>query len=592
MASDQVKRKLAAILAADIAGYSRLMGADEAGTLARLKEYRRELIDPKTKQYRGRVVKTTGDGILIEFPSVVDAVGGAIDVQQGMRQRNADVPPEKRIEFRIGVNLGDVIIDGRDLYGDGVNIAARLEGLAEPGGICISQTVLNHARGKIAFDVEDLGEQDLKNIAQSVHVYRIVFDPARRGTMSRAQAPVLALPDKPSIAVLPFQNMSGDPQQEYFTDGIVEEIITALSRMRWLFVIARNSSFTYKGRMVDVKQVGRELGVRYVLEGSVRKAANRLRITGQLIDASTGVHLWADRFDGGIEDVFDLQDDVTSCVIGAIAPKLEQAEIERAKRKPTESLDAYDYYLRGMASVYGSTKESLGEALRLFYKAIELDPDFASAYGVAAWCYFWRLVNGWMTNRVQEIAEASRLAGRAAELGRDDAVALSFSGLALGFCVGDLEAGVELIDRALALNPNLAVAWTASGCLRSRLGDQDEAIEHLARAMRLNPLDPLMFFMQNAVALAHFLAGRYDEAWPLAEKAARRPPFFFSAIRLAAASNAFAGRLDEARKCVARALQLDPDLRISSLKDRVGPFRRLEDLAKYVEALRKAGLPE
>jgi adenylate cyclase len=427
MASDQVKRKLAAILAADIAGYSRLMGADEAGTLARLKEYRRELIDPKTKQYRGRVVKTTGDGILIEFPSVVNAVSGAIDVQQGMRQRNADVPPEKRIEFRIGVNLGDVIIDGRDLYGDGVKIAARLEGLAEPGCICISQTVLNHARGKIAFDVEDLGEQDLKNIAQSVHVYNIVVDPARRGTMSRAQAPALALPDKPSIAVLPFQNMSGDPQQEYFTDGMVEEIITALSRMRWLFVIARNSSFTYKGRMVDVKQVGRELGVRYVLEGSVRKAANRLRITGQLIDASTGVHLWADRFDGGIEDVFDLQDDVTSCVIGAIAPKLEQAEIERAKRKPTESLDAYDYYLRGMASVYGSTKESLGEALRLFYKAIELDPDFASAYGVAAWCYFWRLVNGWMTNRVQEITEASRLAGRAAELGKDDAVALSFS---------------------------------------------------------------------------------------------------------------------------------------------------------------------
>jgi adenylate cyclase len=590
--ADKVKRKLAAILAADIAGYSRLMGADEAGTLARLKEYRRELIDPKTKQYRGRVVKTTGDGILIEFPSVVDAVSSAIDVQQGMRQRNADVPPEKRIEFRIGVNLGDVIIDGRDLYGDGVNIAARLEGLAEPGGICISQTVLNHARGKIAFDVEDLGEQDLKNIAQRVHVYRIVVDPARRGTMWRAQAPTLALPDKPSIAVLPFQNMSGDPEQEYFTDGMVEEIITALSRMRWLFVIARNSSFTYKGRMVDVKQVGRELGVRYVLEGSVRKAANRLRITGQLIDASTGAHLWADRFDGGIEDVFDLQDDVTSCVIGAIAPKLEQAEIERAKRKPTESLDAYDYYLRGMASVYGSTKESLGEALRLFYKAIELDPDFASAYGLAAWCYFWRLVNGWMTDPVQETAEASRLAGRAAELGKDDAVALSFSGLALGFIVGDLEAGVELIDRALALNPNLVAAWTASGCLRSRLGAQDEAIEHVARAMRLSPLDPLMFFMQNAVALAHFLAGRYDEAWPLAEKASRGPPFFFSAIRLAAASNAFAGRLGEARKCVARALHLDPDLRISSLKDRVGPFRRPEDLAKYVEALRKAGLQE
>src|SRR6516162_6728568 len=311
MASDQVKRKLAAILAADIAGYSRLMGADEVGTLARFKEYRRELIDPKNKQYRGRVVKTTGDGILIEFPSIVDAVSYSIEVQQGMCERNAGVSPEKRIEFRIGINLGDVIIDGRDLYGDGVNIAARLEGLAEPGGICISQTVLNHARGKIALDVEDLGEQDLKNIAQSVHVYSIVVDPAKRGTMSRAQAPALALPDKPSIAVLPFQNMSGDPQQEYFTDGVVEEIITALARTRWLFVIVRNSSFTYKGRMVDVKQVGCELGVRYVLEGSVRKAAHKVRITGQLIDATTGAHLWAERFESALDDIFELQDQVT-----------------------------------------------------------------------------------------------------------------------------------------------------------------------------------------------------------------------------------------------------------------------------------------
>src|SRR5215469_15954744 len=293
MASDQVKRKLAAILAADIAGYSKLMGADEAGTVARLKQYRRELIDPKNKQYRGRVVKTTGDGILIEFPSVVDAISCSLELQQGMRERNADVPPEKRIAFRIGINLGDVIVEGRDLYGDGVNIAARLEGLAEPGGICISETVLNHARGKIAFDVEDLGEQHLKNIARSVRVFRIVVDRTRRGTILRTRAPALALPDKPSIAVLPFQNMSGDPEQEYFTDGMVEEIITALARMRWLFVIARNSSFTYKGRMVDVKQVGRELGVRYVLEGGVRKAANRLRITSQLIDVSMGVHLWA-----------------------------------------------------------------------------------------------------------------------------------------------------------------------------------------------------------------------------------------------------------------------------------------------------------
>ncbi|MEA2781047.1 MAG: hypothetical protein QOK29_2591 [Rhodospirillaceae bacterium] len=385
--------------------------------------------------------------------------------------------------------------------------------------------------------------------------------------------------------------MSSDSEQEYFTDGIVEEIITALSRMRWLFVIARNSSFTYKGRAVDVKHVGRELGVRYVLEGSVRKAANRLRITGQLIEASTGVHLWADRFDGGLEDVFELQDRIASSVIGAIAPKLEQAEIERAKRKPTESLDAYDYYLRGMASVYRWTKDDVGEALRLFYRAIELDPDFAAAYGMAAWCYFWRMANGWTTDRVQETAEVTRLVGRVAELGKDDAVALSFSGLALGYVAGDAEAGAALTDRALVLNPNLAAAWSASGWLRACHGDPDVAIEHFARAVRLSPLDPLKFFMQSFTAFAHFIAGRYDEAWPLAETASREQPHFLSGIRIAAASNAFAGRLDEARRCIARALQLDPDLRISNLKDRVGPIRP-EGFAKYVEALRQAGLPE
>ena len=590
MASGQVKRKLAAILAADIAAYSRLMGADEAGTLARLKDCRRELIDPKNKQYRGRVVKTTGDGILIEFPSVVDAVSCAIEVQQGMRERNADVPTEERIEFRIGINLGDVIIEGRDLYGDGVNIAARLEGVAEPGGICISQTVLNHARGKIAFEVEDLGEQALKNIAKPVHVYRVLLDSSREPVM-RSPDPALALPDKPSIAVLPFQNMSGDPEQDYFTDGMVEEIITGLSRMHWLFVIARNSSFAYKGKSPDIRQVGRELGVRYVLEGSVRKAANRLRITGQLIDAATGAHLWADRFDGGIEDVFELQDHVTSRVIGAIAPKLEQAEIERAKHKPTDSLDAYDYYLRGMASVHRWSKEGVGEALQQFYKVIELDPDFASAYGLAAWCYFWRRVNGWMTNRVQEVSESIRLAGRAAQLGNDDAVALSFSGLTIGWVGGDVEAAAELTDRALVLNPNLAAAWSSSGFLKTLLGDPKVGIEHLERAMRISPLDPLMFFMENITALAHFLAGRYNEASLLAERACRKQPYFLGSIRVAAAGNAAAGRLDDARRWITRALQLDPELRVSNLRDRVSWFRP-EDFAKYADALRKAGLPE
>jgi TolB-like protein len=496
------------------------------------------------------------------------------------------VRQESRVLLRVGINLGDVMVEGSDLYGDGVNIAARLEALADPGSVFVSRTVFNHVRGKVKLGFDDLGERQLKNFAEPVRVYRV-----RPGGEAAETRPVLALPDKPSIAVLPFQNLSGDPEQEYFTDGMVEDIITALSRMRWLFVIARNSSFTYKGRAVDVKQVGRELGVRYVLEGSVRKAANRLRITGQLIDTSTGVHLWADRFDGGLEDVFELQDHVASSVIGAIAPKLEQAEIERAKRKPTESLDAYDYYLRGMASVYRWTKEGVSEALRLFYGAIELDPDFASAYGVAAWCYFWRRVNGWMIDRVQEIAEATRLAGRAIELGKDDAVALSLGGLTLGHVAGDIEAGIALIDRALVLNPNLAVAWSASGWLRAFVRDPDVAIEHLTRAMRLSPLDPLMFFTQAMTGFAHFLAGRYDEARNLAERASREQPHFLGAIRVAAASNALAGRLDEAQRCIARAIQLDPDFRVSNLKDRLAPTRP-EYFAKYVAALRKAGLPE
>jgi len=415
-------------------------------------------------------------------------------------------------------------------------------------------------------------------------------EPAAEAVPENAR-PRIAGPEGPSIAVLPFTNMSGDPEQEYFSDGMVEEIITALSQMRWLFVIARNSSFAYKGKSPDIRQVGRELGVRYVLEGSVRRAAKRVRITGQLIDASTGAHLWASHFEGGLEDVFALQDNVTSSVVGAIAPKLEQAEIERAKRKPTESLDAYDFYLRGMASVYRWTKEGVSEALRLFGKAIERDPDFAAAHGMAAWCYFWRMVNGWMTDRAQEIAEADRLAGKAAALGKDDAVALAFGGLARGAAVGDLESGLALIDRALVLNPNLASAWTASGILRTNSGDTALAIEHLARAMRLSPLDPLTFFMRTFTAFAHFQAGRHDEAWPLAEKACREQPSYVTAIRIAAASNAAAGRLDEARKHMARALRLDPGMRISTLEDRVSTLRP-DVYANYVEQLRKAGLPE
>jgi TolB-like protein/Tfp pilus assembly protein PilF len=402
-----------------------------------------------------------------------------------------------------------------------------------------------------------------------------------------------ALPDKPSIAVLPFQNMSEEPGQDYFADGIVEDIITALCRIHWLFVIARNSSFTYKNRSVDVKQVGRELGVRYVLEGGVRKAAERVRITAQLVDAASGGHLWADHFDGVIENIFDLQDRVTESVVGAISSQLEQAEIERAKRKPTSRLDAYDYFLRGMASAHRMTPDATGEALELFAKAVELDPNYAAPYGAAAFCYVVRKINGWTTDYARERAETARFARLAAQLGKDDAVALAFAGLALGYVAGDLEGAVALVDRALILNPNLATAWYASGTVRAfRGGEPDMAVEHLRRAMRLSPRDPFMFTMQGVTAFAHFFAGRYEEATSWAEKAFWERPNILATLRIAAASYALAGRLEEARNAVARALELDPDMRLANLKDRIGIFRRSEDYEKYADALRKAGLPE
>jgi TolB-like protein/DNA-binding winged helix-turn-helix (wHTH) protein len=397
---------------------------------------------------------------------------------------------------------------------------------------------------------------------------------------------------KPSIAVLAFQNMSDDPQQDYFADGIVEDIITALCRVRWLFVIARDSSFAYKGRSLDVKDIGRELGVRYIVEGGIRKQNGQVRITTQLIDASNGAHLWAEHFDGNLSDIFELQDLVTSSVVGAISPKLVQAEIERIKGKPTESLDAYDCFLRGLDCAHRMTRDATSEALRQFARASELDADFATPNGAAAFCYVVRKINGWL-DPPGDIAEAARLASRAAELGGDDATALALGGLALGYVVGDLDGAITLIDRALVLNPNLAAAWYASGTVRAfGGGEPDRAIEHLARAMRLSPLDPLLFSMQGVTAFAHFFAGRYDEAVAWAEKAFWERPNILATLRIAAVSNAFAGRLEQARKAVARALELDPLMRLSNLKDRVGVFRRTEDFAKYADGLRRAGLPE
>ncbi len=581
-----MNRRLAAILAADVVGYSRLVEQDEAGTLAALRERRKKILDPTVARQRGRIVKVMGDGVLVEFGSAVNAVTCAVELQKQFAAANESIADDRRIVLRVGVNLGDVVVEGGDLYGDGVIIAVRLQAMAEPGGINISGGVHEQVSGKLVAAFDDLGVCEVKNSLKPLRVFRL------RSASHAAQArPAPALPDKPSIAVLPFQNMSGDIEQEYFADGMVEEIITALSRTRWLFVIARASSFTYKNRIVEVKQVGRELGVRYVLEGSVRKAGNRVRITCQLIDTSTGAHLWADRFDGELADIFDLQDQVTGNVVGAIAPKLEQAEVERAMRKRTENPDAYDYFLRGMAVFYQWTKEANNEALSLFYKAIELDGNFSAAYGLAARCYARRKSAGWVTDRAYEIAETARLGRLAGELGRDDAVALFGAGIALAFVVGDVDDGDALIDRALALNPNLAAAWIFSGWVKVWLGKPETAIECEARAMRLSPHEPHIYNMQAATAAAHFFAGRYTEALSWAEMSIREQPDYILSESVAAASAALAGHPAAAAKSMARLRQLMPELCISNLNELL-PIRRPEDFDRWTEAMRKAGLPE
>jgi TolB-like protein/class 3 adenylate cyclase/Tfp pilus assembly protein PilF len=590
-------RKLAAVLAADVVGFSRLTRADEDRTLARLRTLRSDLIDPTIAVHKGRVVKWTGDGAIVEFRSVVEAVRCGLEIQDSMAERNAGLPPERRIELRIGIHLGDVVeeSDG-DLMGDGVNIAARLEGVAQPGAICLSEDAYRQVKSRLDLAISDLGETRLKNIADPVRVYSLQVGgagAARAAASSATASPApsrLSLPDKPSIAVLPFQNMSGDPEQEYFADGAVEDIITALSRFGQLFVVARNSSFVYKGRAVDVKQVGRELGVRYVLEGSVRKAASRIRITAQLIDAQTGVHLWAERLDGGLQDIFDLQDQVTARVVGEIAPKLEQAEIERAKHKPTDRLDAYDYYLRGRANLNRGTREGTDEGLGQFHQALGIDPDFASAHAMAAWCLFWRKVNGWMTDRPRETAEGAELARRAIELGQDDAVVLTRSGHALAHLAGDLDGGIALVDRALLINPNLASAWFLGGFLKLWSGQSDVAMEHFERAMRLSPLDPEIYRAQAGMAMAHLFAGRFATACSMADTVCRRLPSFMMVVAIAAASHALAGRRDEAQRAMSRLRRLDPGLRMSNVGDWL-PIRRPEDRAMLALGLQKAGLP-
>ena len=546
-------RRLAAILAADVAGYSRLMGADEEGTHERLKAHLGELVNPKINEHRGRIVKNTGDGFLAEFASVVDAVYCAVEVQREMAEREPDVPEERRIRFRIGINLGDVIAEPDDIYGDGVNLAARLEALAEPGGICISRVVRDQIRDKLPYPLEDMGEQRVKNIARPVRVYRVGVSAAPIEQQSPAAPPPLSLPDKPSIAVLPFQNMSGDPDQEYFADGMVEEIITALSRIRWLFVIARNSSFTYKGQAVDVKQVGRELGVRYVLEGSVRKAGGRVRITAQLIDATDGVHLWADRFDGSLEDVFEFQDEVAVRVAGAIEPRMEAAEIHRSTKRPTNSLTAYDYYLHALPTVSAYDKDTAIRALGLLERAIEYDPQYGAALALAGW---WRLqldANGWTEDEVLNRNNAIDLAHRALQVAGDDPVALADAAGVLAAFGEDLDVSIKLVERALELNPSCVVAWHWSAWLRLSASDPDLAIEHFEKSVRLDPrAQGLRPFYLTGLGIAHFMRRQFENACLLLLASLQQLPSLVATHRFLASSYAHLGRLDEAGRIIER----------------------------------------
>jgi adenylate cyclase len=528
---------------------------------------------------------------------VVDAVECAVAVQAVMAQRNEGVSADRRMLFRIGINLGDILIEGEDILGDGVNIAARLEGIAEPGGICVSSSAYEQVRGKVTADFADLGEQRLKNIDRPVRVYATkprgdpgTVAPSVSPSHPRVQKP-LSLPDKPSIAVLPFQNMSGDPEQEYFADGMVEEIITALSRNKQLFVIARNSSFTFKGKAVDIKQVARDLGVRYVLEGSVRKSGNRIRITGQLIEAASGAHLWADKYDGALEDVFDLQDQVAASVVGAIAPSVTRAEIERAKRKPPSSLDAYDCYLRGLAAHWQYTRDSTDQAVGLYDQSIALDPQFAPAYSALAFALIGRKGWGWSTDPSADVSQAIAYAKSALRLGPQDPLVLAQSAGALIYANGDVELADGLLEEATRLDPNGMSGWLWGGMTKMFLGNHEAAIDYFQRALRLSPLDPRIFYAQGGLAYSHFLLGNYEEGLKCATAALRHHPKNVPSLRAAMACNALCGNLAAAQELWRQVAVLSPSDRASETRKRF-PWKNEQDLAKLEHAFRLAGMPE
>jgi adenylate cyclase len=581
-------RRLAAILAADVVGYSRLMGIDEEATLAALKSHRQELINPLIAQHQGRIVKTTGDGLLIEFASIVDAVRCAVVMQEGIKDRNANIDESCRIRFRIGINVGDVIVDDGDIFGDGVNVAARLEALAEPGEICVSATVREHVGEKLPIGFADLGAHQVKNIARPVHVFRIETRLAREAAAGDHPAPQrLAVPDRPSIAVLPFTNMSGNAEQDYFADGMVEDIITGLARIKWLFVIARNSTVAYKGRAVDVKQAGHELGVRYIVEGSVRRAGNRLRVTGQLIEAESGRHVWAERYDRTLDDVFALQDELTMSVIAAIEPSLRQVEAERVKRKRPESLDAYDLVLRAMPDVYAGMPEGAVKALPLLERALALEPDYALAHGFAAWCHEILFVRGGASaeNRLGAIRHAEAAIAH----GPDDALALAMGGFALGLVAHEREAARQAFDAALAVSPSCALAHSFGSVVLATGGEAERAIEWGRRALRLSPFDPMRFGVWFAIGISHLQRGEHEEAAEAARQVFQANPNWSFAHLLIAATQAKLGHLDAARDAAARVLELQPGFTTSGMIAATGIHASAAECLR--QALSSIGLP-
>ena len=589
MPEERVERRLAAIFCADVVAYSRLMGSDEEGTLAALKNHRRELIDPLIAQHRGRIFKTTGDGILIEFASVVDAVRCAVVMQQGMEDRNASLPELARIRFRVGINRGDVIIDEGDIFGDGVNVAARLQALAEPGEVCVSASVREQIGEKLPIGFADLGAHGVKNIARPVRVYRVERRAEAHPSVAGDLAAVpLALSERPSIAVLPFQNMSGDPDQEYFVDGIVEDIITSLSRIKWLFVVARNSSFVYKGRAVDVKQVGNDLGARYVLEGSLRKSGNRVRMTAQLIETGSGTHVWAERYDRALEDIFEVQDELTLSIVGAIEPNLRNAEIERAKRKRPDSLDAYDLFMQAQQHSYQSMMPGEADkALELLHQALTIAPDYPAAHATAAWCYEMRYLRGGLQDADKKAALAH--AQRAIELGADDAASLATAGFVIGLVAHDYKASMEAIDRALTLTGGSAMALWMGSIVQAHGGEVPKAIDYANRSLRITPFGRDSWFAYTGLAIAYSASGDFAAAAEAAAKAIQSNPRFSLNHALHAAALSRIGRLGEAKAAAARVQECEPDFTIRRfVRSHVGRADIWEPIG---DALRGLGLP-